>query len=190
MNFRLSSMAARRPRPQREARPGVLDRTRGDLLEAHRAPALEDRERRVQRAGNDRRIESGAVESLLVRSRTSRSWRPSAPSPGRRSRSPCVAARIDEHQPLAAEAVQILLDDAARRAARRRRRRTRCRPSSGSRTPRRSSADGRPTRRRVVLRREAAPPRACRRRRARSRTRSGTGRVSCGPLGALRYTRL
>ena len=44
---------------------GVPDRRRRDFFEAHRAPSLEHRQRGVERAGHDGRIESLALEILL-----------------------------------------------------------------------------------------------------------------------------
>ena len=66
MNLRLLSMACRCPRPQRKSTLRVLDRAPRDLLETHRPPALEHRERRVHHARDDRRIEADAVQVLAA----------------------------------------------------------------------------------------------------------------------------
>ena len=92
---------------------GVVDRPRRDLLEAHRAPLLEHGQRGVQRARNDGGIEPLALQRLVARQ---------VPIDVDRLRRPALAddrgdlvffLRIDEHERLAAEAVEILLEHAA-----------------------------------------------------------------------------
>ena len=97
----------------REAVLGVGNARRRDLRESHRAPLLEHGQRRMQRAGHHGGIETGAVQRLVARQ---------VPVDIDRLRRPALAddrgdlvffLGIDEHERLAAEAVEVLLEHAA-----------------------------------------------------------------------------
>ncbi len=97
----------------RKATLRVADGRRRHVLEAHRAPPLEHGERGVERARHDRGIEALALQVFLTREvpvHVDRVRRPAL------SDDRCDLAfllRIDEHQRLAAEAVEVLLEHAA-----------------------------------------------------------------------------
>ena len=91
----------------------VLDRGRRHLFEAHRAPAFEHGQRRVQRAWHDRRIESCTIEVLLARQIPIDIHRLRGPTLTDDRSDLVLLARIDQHQAFTAEAVQVLLEHAA-----------------------------------------------------------------------------
>ena len=97
----------------REAVLRVADARRGDLLETHRAPLLEHRQRRMQRARNHGRIEPGALERLVARHVPIDIDRLRRPALADDRRDLVFFLWINQDERLAAEAVQILLEHAA-----------------------------------------------------------------------------
>src|SRR5439155_3038329 len=98
----------RRARAHRKTLLGIFDTPRRDLLEAHGAPLLQHGQRRMKRAGHDGGIETLAVQILVARI---------VPVDGGALRGPALAdnsddlagaARIDEDESFAAQAVEIL----------------------------------------------------------------------------------
>ncbi len=111
--FRVPPDRRRGARPQRKALLGVFDRPRRDRLEAHGAPLIQHRERRMQRARNHRGIEALAVEGLAPRRVPVDGGALGRPALSDHRDDLAGAARIDQHQSFAAQAVEILLDHAA-----------------------------------------------------------------------------
>ena len=91
----------------------VLDRSRCDLLETHRAPSLENRQRSVESARNHGGIETFAVEGLIPCSVPIDRGAFGCPTLPDDCCDLAATAGKDEDEPFATQAVQILLDDAA-----------------------------------------------------------------------------
>ncbi len=111
--LQLRADGARGAVAHREAVLGIGNARRRDLRERHRAPLLEHGQRRMQRAGNHGGIETGAVQVLVARQ---------VPVDIDGLRRPALADDrgdlvfllwIHEHERLAAEAVEVLLEHAA-----------------------------------------------------------------------------
>ena len=105
--------SSRCARPQRETVARIFDGSGGHLLEAHRPPFFEHRQRGVNRSRNHGRIETFAIEILMscgipVDGRAF--GRPALPDNGRHF---AFALWVDKDETFAAEAVQILFDDTA-----------------------------------------------------------------------------
>ena len=129
--------------PQGEALPGVLDGAGRDLLEAHRAPALQHREGAVQGAGHDGGVEALAEEIAVARLVPVDARALRGPALGDDGGDLALGGRVDENERLTPQPVQVLLDDAAHEQRRHPPRRTRCRPGGESRRRRQWSAGAR-----------------------------------------------
>ncbi len=102
-----------RARPQRKPPIRIFDGARRHLLEAHRAPALENGQRRMEHTGHHRRIESGARHRLALRKVGLERRAPRRPADTVDGDHLSRALRIHQRCALAAQAVQVLLHDAA-----------------------------------------------------------------------------
>ena len=104
---------AGREEPQGEPVLGVLDGAGRDLLEAHRAPALQDGQRAVQRARYDGRVETLAEEVAPARLVPLDAGALRGPALGDDGGDLALGGRVHQNQRLSAQPVQVLLDDPA-----------------------------------------------------------------------------
>src|SRR5262249_8457221 len=97
---------------QRKTFFGVFDSGAGDFLEAHGAPLFQDRQRGVNRARNNGRIESSAVQRFVARFVPVDAHGARRPALTHDGGDLSVLLWIDENQRLASKTVKILFEDA------------------------------------------------------------------------------
>ena len=111
--FEIAFDGFRRTRSEREPFARIFDGACGNLFETHRAPAFEDRQGGMERAGHDRGIETFTVERLVPSVVILNGGAPGSPALSHHCSHLGLVARINQDKSLAAQAVEILLDDSA-----------------------------------------------------------------------------